>query len=135
MIHKNLELLRLNAEKSLVLATALFPEEEWVATEKNIWVAKSRLSQEYREPEKWEREMTQARIMTSRGSVAYFLPEKAVEGEGMMRYADLAMDGVIVEMKTVAGTRATLGTQFKYGYKQGAMLVKDCNEVTLTILK
>jgi len=44
----------------------------------------------------------------------------------MMRYADLAMDGEIVEMKTVAGTRATLGTQFKYGYKQGAMLVKDC---------
>ena len=30
-------------------------------------------------------------------------------------------------MKTVAGTRATLGTQFKYGYKQGAYLIQNCD--------
>ncbi|MDR0321835.1 MAG: hypothetical protein LBI28_10050 [Treponema sp.] len=29
-------------------------------------------------------------------------------------------------MKTVSGTRATLGTQFKYGYKQGSLLTKNC---------
>ena len=121
-----LEQIHLNTEKSLALARALFPAETWIATETNIWVAKSRIAQEFREPDKWQREMSQARILTSRGSVAYFLPERTIEGEGMMRYADLAMDGEIVEMKTVAGTRATLGTQFKYGYKQGAMLVKDC---------
>jgi hypothetical protein len=27
-------------------------------------------------------------------------------------------------MKQVSGTRATLGTQFKYGYKQGSLLIK-----------
>jgi len=36
------ELLGLN-EKSLALASALFSNEEWIPTEANIWVAKSRL--------------------------------------------------------------------------------------------
>ena len=58
------ELTLLNAEKSLALASALFPHEEWIPTEANIWVAKSRLTQEHREPEKWEREMSQVRILT-----------------------------------------------------------------------
>jgi hypothetical protein len=48
-----------NAEKSLALASTLFPGEEWVLKEPNIWVAKSRLPEEYREPGKWEREMSQ----------------------------------------------------------------------------
>jgi len=58
------ELTGLNTEKSLALAAALFPLEEWIPTEANIWVAKSRLAQEFREPEKWEREMSQVRILT-----------------------------------------------------------------------
>jgi hypothetical protein len=113
-----------NAEKSLALASALFPGEEWVLKEPHIWVAKSRLPEEYREPDKWEREISQARILTGRGSVAYFLPELEQRGETGQRCADLVLDGEIVEMKQVSGTRATLGTQFKYGYKQGALLIK-----------
>jgi hypothetical protein len=59
---------RLNIEKSLVLASVLFPHEVWIPKEAYIWVAKSRLAEEYREPDKWEREMSQARILTSRGN-------------------------------------------------------------------
>jgi hypothetical protein len=70
--------------------------------------------------------MAQARILTGRGSIAYFLPELEIKGETGKRCADLVLDGEIVEMKTVSGTRATLGTQFKYGYKQGSMLIKNC---------
>jgi len=123
---------RLNAkafngcQRSLALASALFPNELWIFKETNIWVAKSRLIEEYREPEKWEREMLQARILTGRGSVAYFLPEEEIRGENRKRCADLVLDGEIVEMKTVSGTRATLGTQFKYGYKQGSLLTENC---------
>jgi hypothetical protein len=62
-----------NAKKSFDLASTLFPEEEWIQKEANIWVAKSRLREENREPAKWEREMSQVRILTSRGSAAYFL--------------------------------------------------------------
>jgi hypothetical protein len=116
---------RLNAEKSLVLASVLFPNEAWIRKEANIWVAKSRLVEEYREPDKWEREMSQVRILTDRGSTAYFLPELEIKGEIGRRCADLVLDGEITEMKTVSGTRATLGTQFKYGYKQGSLLVKS----------
>jgi hypothetical protein len=118
-----------NAEGSRRLAAALFPNEEWVLKEPNIYVAKSRLSEEYRERDKWEREMSQARLLTGRGSAAYFLPEQEKKGEtGKMR-ADLVLDGTILEMKTVAGTRETLGYQFRLGYKQGASLTKGRADV------
>ena len=107
------------------LAFRLFPKEQWIPIEANIWVAKSRLIEEYREPYKWEKELSQVRILTSRGSIVYFLPEKLTEGEAGLRCADTVIDGEIVELKTVTGTRATLSKDFKKGYKQGASLVKD----------
>jgi hypothetical protein len=114
---------RVNAEKSLTLVSALFPGEEWVLKEPNIWVAKNRLPEEYREPGKWEREMSQVRILTRRGSVAYFLPEKQTNDKGKM-YADTVINGEVTELKTVSGNRSTLGADFKQGYKQGAALVE-----------
>jgi len=116
-------------QKSLTLAKTLFPDEEWIPKEANIWVAKSRLIEEFREPDKWEREMSQVRILTGRGSIAYFLPEKFTEGEAGLRCADTVIDGEIVELKTVTGTRATLSKDFKKGYKQGASLVKGHPEI------
>jgi hypothetical protein len=114
-----------NAEKSFVLASALFPEEEWVLKEPNIWVAKSRLSEEFKEPNKWEREMSQVRILTDRGSAAYFLPEKQNDDRGKI-YADTVINGEVTELKTVSGSRTTLGTDFRQGYHQGAALIKNC---------
>jgi hypothetical protein len=95
-----------------------------VLKELNIWVAKSRLPEEYREPDKWKREMSQVRILTGRGSAAYFLPEKKNEGKGKI-YADTVINGEVTELKTVSGSRTTLGTDFRQGYKQGAVLVKN----------
>jgi hypothetical protein len=114
-----------NAEKSFALASLLFPGEEWVRKETNIWVAKSRLREEKREPAKWEREMSQVRILTSRGSVACFLPEVKTKAKTSPRCADLVLDGVILEMKTTEGTRATIGGEFRLAYKQGAALAGD----------
>jgi hypothetical protein len=110
-------------EKSLDLASTLFPHEQWIPMEANIWVAKSRLIEKYREPEKWEREMSQVRILTNRGSVAYFLPELEIKGEKGKRCADLVLDGEILEIKTVTGSRVTLGGEFRLAYKQGASLL------------
>jgi hypothetical protein len=118
-----------NTEKSLRLAALLFPDETWVYKEPNIYVAQSRLIEEYREKDKWEREMSQVRILTGRGSAAVFLPEKNTEGLAGVRCADTIIDGEIVELKTVSGTRATLSKDFKKGYKQGASLVKNRNEI------
>jgi hypothetical protein len=114
---------RLNAKKSFALACALFPGEEWVFKEPGIWVAQSRLQEEYKEPDKWEREISQTRILTSRGSAAYFLPEINKGGEAAKLCADLVLDGVVMEMKTVTGSRVTLGTEFRFAYKQGAALL------------
>jgi hypothetical protein len=113
-----------NAERSLALASALFPGEEWVLKEPNIWVTKSRLPEKYRERDKWKREMSQVRILMSRGSTAYFLPEKKNEDKGKI-YADTVIDGEVTELKTVSGNHSILGTDFQQGYKQGAALVKD----------
>jgi hypothetical protein len=112
------EQIRLNAEKSFALAKILFPSEEWIPKEANIWVAKSRLVEEFREPEKWDREMSQARILTGRGSVAYFLPEQEIKDGKIMVCVDTVIDE-LVEMKTVSGNRNTLGTAFKQGFRQG----------------
>jgi hypothetical protein len=117
------ELLCLNAKKSHSLASVLFPNEEWIPTETNIWVAKSRLVEKYREPDKWEREMFQVRILTRRGSVAYFLPESEKKRESNKRYPDMVLDGTVLEIKSVSGTIKTLGLEFKRGYKQGQSLL------------
>jgi hypothetical protein len=114
-----------NAQNTYELAVRLFPKEQWIPTETNIWVAKSRLIEEYREPEKWEREMSQIRILTGRGSVAYFLPEVEIKGEKGKRCADLVLDGEILEIKTVTGSRVTLGGEFRLAYKQGASLLTE----------
>jgi hypothetical protein len=115
--------INVNTKNSFELATALFPQEIWVPIEANIWVAESRLVEEEREPKKWDREMSQTRILTNRGSIAYFLPEVEIKEVTGKRSADLVLDGVVTEIKTVSGTRATLGKQFKYGYKQGKSLL------------
>ena len=119
----------MNVKKSLALASALFPFEEWIPIKNNIWVAKSRLIQKKREPEKWEREMSQIQILTERGSAAYFLPELEIKGEAGKRCADLILDGEIMEIKTVSGSRATLGGEFRLAYKQGASLMAEKAEL------
>jgi hypothetical protein len=130
MTFESSEQARLNDEepdgcqKSLALAKTLFPDEEWIAKEANIWVAKSRLIEEFREPDKWEREMSQVRILTGRGCIAYFLPESEKEGEPNKRYPDMVLDGTVLEIKSVSGTIKTLGLEFKRGYKQGQSLLE-----------
>ena len=114
------------AEKSLALAKILFSDEEWIAIEPNVWVAKSRLSVKKREPKKWNKEMSQIRILTKRGYMAVFLPERLEQGETDNNCADLVLDGEIMEMKTISGTRTTLGGKFRLGYKQGASLLRNC---------
>jgi hypothetical protein len=119
-----------NAEKSLALASLLFPKEEWILHSENIYVAKSRLNGGHKEQAKLYREISDVRILTGRGSVAYFLPERPKEeaaangGEIHNMHADTVIDGAIVELKAVSGNRATLGKAFRRGYKQGRFLLK-----------
>jgi hypothetical protein len=119
----------LNAEKSFALASALFPGEEWVLKESNIWVAKSRIKDSPWERAKLAWEMEHIRILVQRGGTVYFLPEVENTGAPGLLSADTVINGEIVEIKAVTGSRATLGHEFRKGYKQGASLVKQRPEI------
>jgi hypothetical protein len=121
--------IRLNAERSLALASALFPNEEWIPHGEGIFVAKSRMGGGHKEQAKLYREITDVRILTGRGSVAYFLPERPDGGNKGRRRADAVLDGAIVEIKTISGNRTTLGKSFKKGYKQGLSMLEIHPEI------
>ena len=123
------ELIHLNAEKSLALASALFPLEEWILHGRSIFIAKSRLSGGHKEQAKLYREIADVRILTGCGSVAYFLPERLAVNVKGKRRADMVMDGAIVEIKTISGNRTTLGKSFKKGYKQGLSMLETYPEI------
>ena len=122
--------LQLNADSSLALASALFPLEEWLPHGEGIFIAKSRLGGGHKEQAKLYREIADVRILTKRGSVAYFLPERLTVREAQRgdathnMYADTVINGVVVEIKSVSGNRATLGKSFRRGYKQGRSLLE-----------
>jgi hypothetical protein len=118
-----------NAARTRKLAQTLFPSEKWAKVEPHIWAAQSRLVEKAREREKWEKEMAQVHILTSRGSVAYFLPEQEIKGEIRKRSADLILDGRVMELKTVTGTVKTLGWEFKKGFKQGKSLLEGHSDI------
>ena len=75
----NTEQTNLNAKKSFSLASALFPLEKWIPHGTGIFVAESRLSGGHKEQAKLYREISDVRILTGRGSIAYFLPERIDE--------------------------------------------------------
>jgi hypothetical protein len=129
MLSDNLELTRLNAEKSFALATALFPLEEWIPRGKGVFIAKSRLSGGHKEQAKLFREVASIRSLAGLGSVVYFLPERFEGKSKGKRRADTVMDGAIVELKTVSGNRTTLGKSFKRGYKQGLSMLETNPEI------
>ena len=112
----------LNVKKSYLLASTLFPLEEWIARRKGIFIAKSRLRTTSKERAKLAWEIEQIRVFIRADSVVYFLPEHDNKNNFGRLSADAVIDGEIVEVKTVTGTRATLGTEFRKGYKQGAYL-------------
>ena len=116
-------------DKSFALAAALFPNEEWIPHGKGIFVAKSRLRNTPRERAKLAWEIEQISVFIKPESTVYFLPELENDENLGKLSADAVIDGEIVEIKTVSGTRATLGTEFRKGYKQGAYLCGILSEI------
>jgi hypothetical protein len=129
MISSNFDQHRMNIKKSFDLASALFPLEEWIHKENNIWVAKSRLRNTSKERAKLAWEIEQVRVFITPDSAVCFLPELENEDNLGKLSADTVIDGEIVEIKTVTGTRTTLGTEFRKGYKQGAYLCEILPEI------
>jgi hypothetical protein len=121
---------RSNAANALKIASALFPDEEWIPRWERIYVAKSRLRGGRKEQSKLYHEISDVKILTATGSVAYFLPEhhnksgNRVPDDIHSMYADTVIDGAVVELKAVSGNRTTLGKSFRRGYNQGRSLLE-----------
>jgi hypothetical protein len=124
-----------NAEKSRILASALFPGEEWVLKETGIWVAKSRIRYAPKERTKLAGEIEQIQVLIGRGSAAYLLPESKRNEEPGKRHPDMVLDGEILEIKTVTGAIKTLGLEFKRGYKQGKALLERLAKPEFPVLQ
>ena len=129
MLNSAIGIANQNAEKSLLLATALFPDDEWIPKEPGIWVGKSRVKNTPKERAKLAWEIEQIRPFITHESVVYFLPEVEVSALHGKLSADTVIDGKIVEIKAVTGSRVTLGTEFRKGYKQGAYLCERLPQV------
>ena len=114
---------------SIELAKALFPKEEWIIKEHNIWVGKSRLRNKPKEMAKLAWEIEQIRVFITPESTVYFLPELETKDWHGELSADTIIDGEIVEIKAVTGTRVTLGTEFRKGFRQGAYLCEHLLEI------
>ena len=125
----NIEKAQENAQKSLDLAMALFPEEEWIVKEPNIRVGKSRLRNKPKERAKLAWEIEQIRVFITPESSVYFLPELETKDWHGELSADTIIDGEIVEIKAVTGTRVTLGTEFRKGFRQGAYLCEHLPQI------
>jgi len=111
-----------NLNKTYAFASALFPNEEWILKEPQIWVGKSRVRNTPKEQTKLAWEIDQIRVLIKPESAVYFLPEPENSSWLSKLSADTVINGEIMEIKTVTGTRVTLGTEFRKGYKQGAYL-------------
>jgi len=118
-----------NAEKSMELASALFPNEEWIKREHNIWVGRSRLKNTPKERAKLAWEIEQIQVFIKPESVVYFLPELEDSALHGKLSADMVIDGEIVEIKAVTRSRVTLGTEFRKGCKQGEYLCERLLQV------
>jgi hypothetical protein len=101
-LHRQVSRLQ-NTQRTRKVAQTLFPSEKWIKVESYIWAAQSRLVERAKEREKWEKEISQVRILTHRGSVVYFLPEKKNEDKGQI-YAD---DAGCVSTQYINSSRQT----------------------------
>jgi hypothetical protein len=99
------------AERARNTASRLFPAATWTEIEPRVFLAKSREPRNKRQFEILEKERVQARLLVSRGSTVYLLPEPtSISGE---KHPDAVVDGFVMEFKTVTGSIEKVEKRFK----------------------
>ena len=102
-----------NAEKTEHIAKELYPHEKWEKLENGIFIAKSRIPRSAEQINILEKEVKQARLLVTRGSTVYLLPEIQPPGEKHQKYPDAVVDGQIMEFKTVTGGIRQIEERYK----------------------
>ena len=92
-----------NAEKTELIAKGLYPHEKWELLENGIFIAKSRMPRSAEQINVLDKELEQARILVSRGSTVFLLPESDQPKIKKKKYPDAVVDGYVTEFKTITG--------------------------------
>jgi hypothetical protein len=98
-----------NARKASDKAKTLFPDETWVQISERVFMARSRTPKSDEQQEVLAKELVQARLLESWGSTVYLLPEKKEFG---VKHPDAAVDGFVMEFKTITGGIRQIGERF-----------------------
>ena len=99
-----------NAKEAYELAFRLFPNEQWIGIDRQIFMAASRAPRSGRQSEILEQELSQARILAALGHAVYLLPEF---GPRKTKHPDAIVDGFIMEFKTVSGNERKIKEKYK----------------------
>ena len=102
-----------NAKKTELVAKGLYPHEKWELLENGIYIAKSRMPRSAEQINVLDKELEQARILVSRGSTVYLLPEADHPKIKRKKYPDAVVDGYVMEFKTVSGNKRKIKEKYK----------------------
>jgi hypothetical protein len=95
-----------NAEKAIILAEELFPNEKWILVEDGIYVSSRR---PIGKNSNYAAELRDAQILRDVGNVVYLVPDNT---RSAGRKYDAIVSGEIFEFKNIGGNENTLVTQF-----------------------
>jgi hypothetical protein len=101
------------AQKAKEKAVSLYPLESWLEIEAHIFITESRQPVNKNQQRVLDKELVQARILTSRGSTVYLLPEVIDPARLGVKYPDAVVDGFIMEFKTITGSIREIEKRFK----------------------
>jgi hypothetical protein len=106
------------ARNARELALSLYPGETWGELEERIFIAESRKPKGKNQEQVLEKELVQARILTSRGSTVYLLPEVSTASSIGVKHPDAVVDGFLMEFKTISGSIHQVEERFKESRKK-----------------
>jgi hypothetical protein len=99
-----------NAINAQETAFRLFPKEQWINIDRNIFMAASRAPRSCTQTEILGKELAQAHILANLGHAVYLLPEY---GPRKTKHPDAVVDGLIMEFKTVSGNERKIKEKYK----------------------
>jgi hypothetical protein len=99
-------------------AAELFPNAVWIKIEEQIYLPEARQPKSNNQEKVLEKELIQARILASRGSTVYLLPEISDSSNIGVKHPDAVVDGYVMEFKTITGGIREIEKRFKESRKK-----------------
>ncbi|MDR3343372.1 MAG: hypothetical protein LBT14_11420 [Treponema sp.] len=108
----------MNTQRARDKAISLYPLETWRELEERIFIAENREPNGKNQRQVLEKELIQARILTTQGSTVYLLPEIAGPANLGVKHPDAVVDGFVMKFKTITGSIHQVEHRFKESTKK-----------------